>query len=94
MVSYPFGASRVKVVTRGLQMRHIVLAIALLAAACQRAPAGVTFDGAQTDDAMALRAHGERLVHVLGCTGCHGTQLQGRLFTEDDPQYEIGRAHV
>lgn len=68
-------------------MRRLIIAIALFAAACQRQPAGATFDGAQTSDAMAVRAHGERLTHVLGCTGCHGTKLEGAFFTKDDPQY-------
>lgn len=68
-------------------MRHYVIAIALFAAACQREPAGATFDGAQAGDPTALRAHGERLVQVLGCTSCHGKQLEGAFFTKDDPQY-------
>lgn len=68
-------------------MRRWVIAIALFTAACQRAPAGPAFDGPQTADPAALHAHGERLVHVLGCTGCHGKQLEGSLFTKDQPQY-------
>ena len=68
-------------------MRRLIIAIALFATACQREPTSPTFDGAQSSGAIAERAHGERLVHVLGCTGCHGTKLEGAFFTKDDPQY-------
>ena len=71
-------------------MRHWGAAILLLGACHQQQlakPAEVTFDGAQVIDAAALRAHGERLTHVLGCAGCHGRDLQGTYFTEDEPQY-------
>jgi cytochrome c553 len=65
-------------------MRVCGIAIVLLAGACQQQakppakPVEITFDGAQVSDAAALRAHGERLTHVLGCTGCHGADLQGK----------------
>src|SRR5437763_3339892 len=49
--------------------------------------AEVTFDGAQVTGAAAVRAHGERLTHVLGCTGCHGAHLEGTFFTKDELQY-------
>lgn len=68
-------------------MRHFVIAIALFVTGCQREPVGATFDGAQTDSLLALRTHGERLIHVLGCTGCHGSQLEGAFITKDEPQY-------
>ena len=61
--------------------------------ACQReaktppTPAEITFDGAEVTQAAALRAHGERLTHVLGCTGCHGKRLEGTFFTKEEPQY-------
>jgi cytochrome c553 len=32
-------------------------------------------------------AHGERLIHALGCTGCHGVHLEGSFLTQDQPQY-------
>jgi mono/diheme cytochrome c family protein len=66
---------------------------ALLLAACQQQPkalarpAEITFDGAVVTDAAAKIAHGERLTYVLGCRGCHGKDLQGTFFTEDEPQY-------
>jgi cytochrome c553 len=74
-------------------MRYWSAAILLLATACQQQakappqPAQVTFDGAEVTDAAALRSHGERLTHVLGCTGCHGVHLEGTFLTEDEPQY-------
>lgn len=68
-------------------MRHVFLALTFLAAACDRGPKAPTFDGANTNDIAAVRSHGERLVHVLGCTGCHGNRLDGDLFTKDNPQY-------
>ena len=48
---------------------------------------GTTFDGAQVSHAAANLTHGERLTHVLGCTGCHGAHLEGTFFTKDEPQY-------
>lgn len=62
----------------------------LLIAACRQQsaqPQQLAFDGAQASDAAAQIAHGERLTHVLGCTGCHGKDLQGTFFTEDEPKY-------
>jgi cytochrome c553 len=65
-------------------MRVWGAAFLLICAACQQQatpaakPAEVTFDGAHVSDAGAMRAHGERLTHVLGCTGCHGADLQGK----------------
>src|SRR4051812_13857077 len=50
-------------------------------------PAVIAFDGARASGVAALRAHGERLTHVLGCTGCHGAHLEGALFTKDHPEY-------
>jgi cytochrome c553 len=68
-------------------------AAALLLAACQQQskpeakPAAVTFDGAMTADKASQVRHGERLTWALGCRGCHGRDLQGTFFTEDEPQY-------
>lgn len=69
-------------------MRKRLIAVLMLAvSACHRAPQPITFDGALTDDKAALVRHGERLTHVLGCTGCHGAHLEGTYFTKDEPQY-------
>jgi len=74
-------------------MRYWAMA-ALWLGACQqqqaKAPAGpapVTFDGAAATSIPARLAHGERLTYVLGCRGCHGTDLQGKQFEPDMTQY-------
>ncbi len=43
-------------------------------------PLPIAFDGALVTQASAQVAHGERLTRVLGCRGCHGPELQGKLF--------------
>jgi cytochrome c553 len=66
-------------------MRKVIVALACAAlAACQQhqSPKEITFDGALTTDKAAMIRHGERLTHVLGCTGCHGAKLQGERFYE------------
>jgi cytochrome c553 len=74
-------------------MRIWGAAILLLCAACQQQPkppakpTEITFDGALTTDKAAQIVHGERLTHVLGCTGCHGVHLEGTFLTKDEPQY-------
>lgn len=66
---------------------------ALLLAACQQQSkpaakvAPITFDGALAADQVSVLRHGERLTWALGCRGCHGKDLQGTFFTEDQPQY-------
>jgi mono/diheme cytochrome c family protein len=45
------------------------------------------FDGADAATRAGLLAHGERLTHVLGCTGCHGAQLDGAQFEPEKKQY-------
>ena len=68
-------------------MRLWILA-ALCLAACQQQPKPAakpmepSFDGAQTTDAAALRAHGERISWTLGCRGCHRDKLEGGTFYE------------
>ena len=69
----------------------ILLAVASLSACHENSaekpaatPAALSFDGV-TGDVAAVRAHGERLSHVLGCRGCHGPALEGKLFNADDP---------
>ncbi len=66
----------------------IIALLCFAAAACGSKPAteerqivvpqAVAFDGAQVAQASARIAHGERLSHVLGCTGCHGKALEGK----------------
>ena len=74
-------------------MRSWYGAILLCASSCQQQvaapakPMEVTFDGAGITDASLLRAHGERLTHVLGCTGCHGDHLEGAQFEPEKKQY-------
>ena len=74
-------------------MRFWWVASLITAAACQQQPKQpakpppIAFDGAGSTDQAARIAHGERLTWVLGCRGCHGKDLAGRNFTEDDPQY-------
>ena len=61
---------------------------ALLLAACHQQPnaaekpAEITFDDARVAATSAKAAHGERLTHVLGCTGCHNKGLVGDRFYE------------
>ena len=50
-------------------------------------PAAISFDGADYKDDAAKLAHGDRLSWVLGCKGCHGSNLQGGNVTEDDPEF-------
>lgn len=45
-------------------------------------PQPTTFDGALVRHAAAKAAHGKRIADVLGCTGCHGKNLQGERFYE------------
>jgi len=70
-------------------MRFVAVILCIAAAAChqQPKPTQVTFDGADLTDKAAMIRHGERLSHVLGCTGCHGANLEGTLFTKYQPQY-------
>lgn len=65
-------------------MRKWGAALLFLVAACkpQAKATEITFDGALASDKAAVIAHGERLSHVLGCTGCHGPKLQGGRFFE------------
>ncbi len=46
----------------------------------------ITFDGGRLLRQRPPEiAHGERLTRVLGCRGCHGKDLQGKLW-DDDPE--------
>jgi mono/diheme cytochrome c family protein len=50
-------------------------------------PAQLSFDGAGYQDDIAKVMHGDRLSWVLGCKGCHGSNLQGGNVTRDDPNF-------
>jgi mono/diheme cytochrome c family protein len=71
-------------------MRGILLAALFATAACgsqpseerKAEPPPVAFDGALVQVAAARVTHGKRLIDVLGCTGCHGANLQGERFFE------------
>jgi cytochrome c553 len=70
-------------------VRSVVVALVSMSmAGCHASqPSQITFDGAQTSGKRSLALHGERLIHVLGCTGCHDVALQGTFLTKDQPQY-------
>jgi cytochrome c553 len=71
-------------------MRGILFAVVLGIAGCgspageqpQSDPQPIAFDGALVGEASARIAHGKRLTDLLGCTGCHGANLQGERFYE------------
>lgn len=77
----------------------LVLLAAACTAACDRKPeeptkaveapkaAQLSFDGAGYKDDIAKVIHGDRLSWVLGCKGCHGSNLQGMNVTKDDPNF-------
>jgi len=78
----------------------LVLLAAASVVACDRKPAEpanvaaaapklaqVSFDGAGYKDDISKVIHGERLSWVLGCKGCHGSNLQGGNVTKDDPNF-------
>lgn len=55
--------------------------------AIDAASAQLTYDGGDYRDEAAKLAHGKRLAVVLDCAGCHGSNLQGRNVTREDPKY-------
>lgn len=77
----------------------LVLLAAASLAACDQKPAEpekaapapklaqISFDGAGYKDDISKVIHGERLSWVLGCKGCHGSNLQGGNVTKDDPNF-------
>src|SRR5687768_9333680 len=77
----------------------LVLLAAASLAACDQKPAEpekaapapklaqTSFDGAGYKDDISKVIHGERLSWVLGCKGCHGSNLQGGNVTKDDPNF-------
>ncbi|MEA3049378.1 MAG: hypothetical protein QOG84_1214 [Sphingomonadales bacterium] len=71
----------------GKRLFAAALLCLLLAACGPKRPVEITFDGAQAQNPAAIRAHGERLTHVLGCTSCHGARLEGAQFLPEMKQY-------
>lgn len=76
-------------------MRYLITGLMLVTTACgqpkqaespEPTPAALTYDGADATDAVGRLAHGKRMATVLGCTGCHGENLQGTNVTDDDPK--------
>lgn len=70
-------------------MQKLWVAVLLATAACGsepreevEPPPPIAFDGALVQDASAKIAHGERLTRVLGCTGCHGQTLEGKVWVD------------
>ncbi|MCY7280531.1 MAG: hypothetical protein LH610_06470, partial [Sphingomonas bacterium] len=55
--------------------------------AIEAKPVVIAYDGAVTKDPAALIKHGERMAAMLGCTGCHGKNLQGQNVTDGDPNF-------
>lgn len=89
-----------------MRVTYILLAIASLSAcndpptgeaeaaepvAAAVIPAALSFEGA-SGDADGVRAHGERLSHILGCRGCHEANLEGQWFNDDSP--EMGKLYA
>lgn len=79
---------------RGYLLLGAMIGLATLAA-CNRsadevAPEAIelTFDGANASTQDGVLAHGERLSHVLGCTGCHRENLQGGDFGDLEPPFK------
>lgn len=79
-------------------MRKLLIAVAAVSlVACMKReedpakteakPVVLAYDGAGASDPAAILKHGARLSDVLSCSGCHGTNLQGKNVTADDPAY-------
>ena len=80
-------------------MRKILGAILLVCAGCdtdKTAPDPqvpqtrlAAFEGSDRAEASARLAHGDRMATVLGCRGCHGTELRGQLWDDDPKGYGV-----
>jgi mono/diheme cytochrome c family protein len=78
-------------------MQKVLIAIGVLAlSGCEKAgrerdasapvlAGAVTYEGSDRSRQPEMVEHGKRLSYVLGCTGCHGDDLQGRNVTAKDP---------
>ena len=49
----------------------------------------ITFDGALNSMPVGVNTHGDRLAWVLGCRGCHGEDLQGKIWDNDPKGYGV-----
>jgi len=58
-------------------------------AAVEAESVATSFDGADVSNSAARLKHGERLTYVLGCRGCHGKDLKGKLWDDDPKEYGI-----
>lgn len=59
-------------------MRNFACATLLLAASCHPRSPQLSYEGSDYRNDAAKIAHGRRLTHTLGCTGCHGSDLRGK----------------
>lgn len=58
-------------------------------------PVAIAFEGADATDPAARISHGKRMAAMLGCSGCHGDDLQGRNVTDEDPNFgDMNAANV
>ena len=75
-------------------MRFFTLVAIAVLAGCSdapkaKAPPETTFDGALTTMSVGINEHGSRLAWVLGCHGCHGDDLKGRIWDHDPKGYGV-----
>ena len=73
---------------RSLTLVAIAMLMACSTEAEQSSPL-ITFDGALNSMPVGVSAHGERLSWVLGCRGCHGADLQGKIWDSDPKGYGV-----
>ena len=73
-----------------MSARIVMLAFAALLAGCSTEPEEATAPAVPEFEAVgaSAAARGERLAKVLGCQGCHGKDLAGKVW-EDDPKVAI-----
>ena len=74
-----------------MRLLTLVAFAALMACSDGSEPAApeVTFDGALNSMPVGVGDHGDRLSWVLGCRGCHGKDLQGRIWDNDPQGYGV-----
>lgn len=75
-----------------MRLRLLTLVLFGALAACsdgRDATPEITFDGALNSMPVGVGDHGDRLAWVLGCRGCHGKDLQGKLWDNDPRGYGV-----